>query len=80
MILDRLGWADYFATVVTGEDAPRGKPAPDLFLLAAARLAAPPAECFVLEDTPAGLAAAAAAGMQSFDVRAMFAPSTAPMR
>jgi HAD superfamily hydrolase (TIGR01509 family) len=40
-----------------------GKPAPDLFLLAAARSKADPADCIVVEDSPPGIAAAAAAGM-----------------
>ena len=42
----------------------RGKPAPDLFLLAAERLAAAPADCIVIEDSPAGIRAARAAGMR----------------
>lgn len=41
----------------------RGKPAPDLFLLAAARMGAAPAACVVVEDSPAGVRAARAAGM-----------------
>jgi beta-phosphoglucomutase-like phosphatase (HAD superfamily) len=40
-----------------------GKPAPDLFLVAARRLGADPARCLVIEDAPAGVAAARAAGM-----------------
>jgi beta-phosphoglucomutase family hydrolase len=70
IVLDRLGWGRYFAAVVTGEDAPRGKPAPDLFLLAAQRLQVPPSACLVFEDTAAGVAAAASAGMRCFNVRA----------
>lgn len=42
-----------------------GKPAPDLFLLAARRMGADPARCLVVEDSPAGIAAAHAAGMQA---------------
>lgn len=42
----------------------RGKPAPDLFLHAAACLTAPPGVCVVVEDNPAGVAAAKAAGMR----------------
>jgi len=41
----------------------RGKPAPDLFLLAAERLGVAPAACVVIEDSPAGVAAGLAAGM-----------------
>jgi pseudouridine-5'-monophosphatase len=62
----RAWFAQVFAAVVTGDD-PRlahSKPAPDIFLLAAADLAADPATCLVFEDAPAGVAAARAAGMQ----------------
>lgn len=48
---------------VTGDDVTRGKPDPQVFLLAAERLGVPPASCAVVEDAPAGLAAAHAAGM-----------------
>lgn len=58
-----------FDTVVTREDAARGKPAPDLFLEAARRLGVPPRRCLVLEDAEEGLAAARAAGMHAVDVR-----------
>lgn len=43
-----------------------GKPAPDLFLLAADRLGRDPAQCLVIEDSPAGIVAAKAAGMGVF--------------
>jgi len=49
--------------LVTADQIVRGKPAPDPFLLAAERLGADPAECVVLEDAPAGVAAGRAAGM-----------------
>ena len=53
-----------FACVRTRDDVQRVKPAPDLFLSAAACLAMPPAECLVFEDSPNGMRAAAAAGMR----------------
>lgn len=59
-------WFTLFAAVVLGDD-PRiahGKPAPDIFLLAARELGAEPASCVVLEDAPSGVAAARAAGMR----------------
>ncbi len=69
LALERLGWRRYFDTVVTGEDVARGKPEPDLFLLAASRIQVPPSRCIVFEDTEDGVAAARAAGMTVFDVR-----------
>jgi sugar-phosphatase len=48
--------------MITAEDVERGKPAPDCFLLAATRLGVPADQCLVFEDTPAGIAAAEAAG------------------
>jgi HAD superfamily hydrolase (TIGR01509 family) len=47
----------------TATDIPRGKPAPDLFLHAAAKMHVAPADCIVVEDSPAGISAAHAAGM-----------------
>ncbi|MFI7009641.1 HAD-IA family hydrolase [Streptomyces sp. NPDC050145] len=51
--------------LIAAEDVTRGKPDPEPFLLAAERLGADPARCVVLEDAPAGLAAARAAGMRT---------------
>lgn len=58
-----------FDCIVTVEDAPRPKPAPDLYLVAAARLNAPPSGCLVLEDSDQGIDAARSAGMMWADVR-----------
>ncbi len=69
IMLTRLGWHQHFKVILTGEDVTRGKPAPDLFLLAAQRIDVRPAECLVFEDTDDGIKAAQAAGMQWFDVR-----------
>ncbi len=52
-----------FATIVSAEDVARPKPAPDIYLEACRRLQAPPAASVALEDSPTGVAAAAAAGM-----------------
>jgi HAD superfamily hydrolase (TIGR01509 family) len=56
--------AGRFDVEVTGDEVQRGKPAPDLFLLAADRLGVPAESCVVLEDSPAGLEAAIRAGMR----------------
>jgi HAD superfamily hydrolase (TIGR01509 family) len=57
-----------FACVCTREDAPRGKPAPDLYLAAARCLGVLPGECLVVEDSPTGLQAALAAGAHAVAV------------
>lgn len=61
--LAKLGLAGYFKTTVCRGDAPRIKPAPDLFLEAANRLAVAVADCLVIEDSLNGVTAAQAAGM-----------------
>lgn len=61
--LQALEVSDLFDEVVTADDVPNGKPAPDIFLEAASRLRIAPERCLVLEDAPAGLIAAEAAGM-----------------
>ncbi len=58
------GLRGLFPVVVTPEDVLRGKPAPDMYLLAADRLGVAPSECLVLEDGPPGVDAAVAAGMR----------------
>ncbi|MCP4663302.1 MAG: HAD family phosphatase [bacterium] len=63
LVLDQLGGRALFAAVVTGRDVRRGKPDPQVFLIAARRLNVPAAECVVVEDAPAGIQAAKAAGM-----------------
>jgi len=57
--LDKL-----FPIVISADDVVNGKPAPDMFLLAAQRMGVPPSRCLVFEDGEPGIRAAAAAGMQ----------------
>lgn len=61
--LAATGLSGYFDFVVGGDEVAAGKPAPDLFLAAASGLAVAPETCFAVEDAPAGVAAALAAGM-----------------
>lgn len=61
-VLDRLGIAGLFDAVADGNSVERQKPAPDLFLHAAAQLGLPPGECMVVEDAEAGIQAARAGG------------------
>jgi beta-phosphoglucomutase len=63
LMLNRLGIRNLLQTVVNGADVSRGKPDPEVFLLVAERLGVEPAFCAVVEDSPAGIAAANAAGM-----------------
>jgi HAD superfamily hydrolase (TIGR01509 family) len=53
-----------FEVVAGGDEVAHGKPAPDLFLLAAQRLGIPPVECLAFEDSDPGVLAARAAGMR----------------
>lgn len=63
--LTRLGLADVFGhRVVSHEDVPRGKPAPDIWLRCAALLGVEPDACVVIEDSLTGVRAARAAGMR----------------
>ena len=63
LFLELSGLADRFAAAVSSEEVPRGKPAPDVYLEAARRLAVEPAECVAVEDSSNGIRSAAAAGM-----------------
>lgn len=60
--LKMAGIRRYFAAVVSGAEVKRGKPEPDIFLLAADRIGCRPAECFVFEDSENGIRAGYAAG------------------
>jgi beta-phosphoglucomutase len=64
LVLDRLQRRTCFHGIVTGTDVQRGKPDPQVFLLGAERVGVAPPHCVVIEDAPAGVAAAHAGGMQ----------------
>jgi HAD superfamily hydrolase (TIGR01509 family) len=68
-VLAVIGLADCFQAVVSAEDVTLGKPDPQVFLTAAARLGSAPARSIVVEDAPAGVEAARRAGMPSIGVR-----------
>ena len=67
-ILPVTGLADLFDAIACGDDVTHGKPAPDIFLLAAQKLHMPPADCLVIEDAHVGLEAARRAGMATLAV------------
>lgn len=62
--LRSAGLRDLFEVIVTPEDVAHGKPAPDMYLLAAEKLGVKPEDCLVLEDGPPGVEAALSAGMR----------------
>jgi beta-phosphoglucomutase len=63
-----LGVGEYFDAVISSEEVRAGKPEPDVFLAAAARMGVAPRDCVVIEDAPAGIEAARRAGMKSVGV------------
>jgi len=63
LVVERLPGGSLFSATVDGMDVTRGKPDPQVFLIAAERLGVPPDRCAVVEDAPAGVQAAHAAGM-----------------
>ena len=67
--LRAIGILEWFDAVVSSYDAGRPKPAPDVFLRAAERIAVSPAACVAFEDGDAGLEAARTAGMHVVDIR-----------
>ncbi|MFD0313397.1 HAD family hydrolase [Streptomyces flavalbus] len=77
-VLAGTGLDRWLRTVVSADEVPYGKPAPDVFLEAARRLGVDPARCVVVEDAPAGAAAAHAAGMRCVAVPYVAAQADAP--
>ncbi len=69
--LNTIKLRQFFDVVVSIDDVERGKPEPDLFLLASQRLDVAPQDCIVYEDSDGGLEAARRAGMRSLDVRSL---------
>ncbi|MFD5799449.1 HAD family hydrolase [Streptomyces diastatochromogenes] len=77
-ILAGTGLDAFLHTVVSADEVAHGKPAPDVFLEAARRLGADPADCVVLEDAAPGAAAAHAAGMRCIAVPYVAAQADSP--
>ncbi len=75
-VLGALGLAGRFTALATPEPGVRGKPHPDLFLLAARRLGLPPERCVGFEDAVNGVVAARAAGMAAVGVRTAASDAT----
>lgn len=67
--LAKIGLLESFDEIVSGSDVRVGKPAPDIYLLAAARAGFAPERCLAIEDAPAGIESATAAGMTCWAVR-----------
>ncbi len=78
--LERAGLAGRFAAFACGDEISNGKPAPDIFLLAARLLGLPPAECLALEDSDPGVLAAQAAGMRVLIIPDVKPPSAEARR
>lgn len=76
LILELTGIGPAMGAVISGDDTVKGKPEPEVFLTAAARIGVAPADCVVFEDAVAGVQAARAAGMVC--VAVTFCASSAP--
>jgi HAD superfamily hydrolase (TIGR01509 family) len=68
MVVETLGIGAHFQALVAEDDASKGKPDPEGFLVAASRVGVEPARCVVVEDAPAGLQAAKSGGMRAVGV------------
>ncbi len=71
LVVQRFELSPYISAIASGQDLPpqRGKPHPDIFLLAASRCQVQPSDCVVIEDSAHGVAAAKAAGMTCLGLR-----------
>ena len=72
--MEKTGLKKYIDKFASGAEVENGKPAPDVFLLAAERLGVKPEECLVLEDSKAGVIAGSSAGAKVIMVPDMFSP------
>lgn len=79
VVLAVIGLASCFQAIVSAEDVTLGKPDPQVFLTAAARLGSDPAQSIVVEDAPADIEAARRAGMASIGVRRHGSPLPADL-
>jgi HAD superfamily hydrolase (TIGR01509 family) len=68
VVLAVLGFAECFQGIVSAEDVRKGKPDPEVYLVAASRVGVQPARCIVVEDAAAGIEGARRAGMRSIGV------------
>ncbi len=68
LVVNELHAKGYFSGLFSAQQVEHGKPAPDIFLLAAQSLGSDPTKCLVLDDAPSGIAAANAASMYSFAI------------
>jgi len=69
LLLSTLSIKDYFDVIITAAEVKNGKPAPDVFLIAAERLNIKVDNCLVIEDAPVGITAARKAGMKIIALR-----------
>jgi len=74
-MLQKAGISDRFSAVVCGDEITNGKPAPDIFLLAAEKLGVPPSACVGFEDSPAGLKGLHSAGIRSIFIKDVIEPT-----
>jgi len=74
--LNAVGISHYFSAVAGGDEVAAGKPSPDVYLLAAGRLALPPQACLAFEDSKNGMTAALAAGIRVVVIPDVVPPKT----
>ena len=73
--LEKTGTGSYFHTIVSGQQVEKGKPEPDIFLLAARETGVDPADCYVFEDSINGILAGQAAGCACIMIPDMVEPN-----